>query len=74
MMRRKGVWYAYFYPFRGGKKVGLRLDVDSKGDAKAVEAMLLRAVRIGDYGILPRRPGKLPSGCSLTSLGNFPMN
>jgi integrase len=49
--KRNGHYYCYFRPFKD-KKIGLKLDVESKTEAKAVEAMLLRACRTGDYTAL----------------------
>jgi integrase len=47
--KRNGFWYIYSYPFKG-KKIGIKLpDVKTKGEAKQVEAVLLRACRSGEY-------------------------
>lgn len=46
--KRNGHYYCYFRPFKD-KKIGLKLDVQSKTEAKQVETMLLRACRLNDY-------------------------
>jgi len=51
--KRNGAWFIYFYPFRGGKKVGLKLPaVKGKKEAEAVEAAILQACRIGNFTML----------------------
>lgn len=46
--KRKGHFYIYFRPFKD-KKIGLKVDVVGKTEAKAVETTLLRACRTADY-------------------------
>jgi len=46
--KRNGSYHLDFRPFKD-KKIGLRLDVSTKAEARQVEAMLLRACRSGDY-------------------------
>jgi integrase len=48
VMKRGGDWYIYFRPFKD-KKIGVKLDVATKTEAKGIEAMLTRACRTGDY-------------------------
>jgi integrase len=48
VIRRKGQFYIYFRPFKD-KKIGLQVDVVSKTEAKAVEVVLKKACRTGDY-------------------------
>ena len=48
VVKRNGHYYCYFSPFKT-KKVGLKLDVECKAEAKQVETMLLRACRRNDY-------------------------
>ncbi|MEW6352218.1 MAG: site-specific integrase [Thermodesulfobacteriota bacterium] len=50
--RRNDAWYLFFYPFRGEKKVGLRLDVPTKAEAKMIEQTILKACRSGNYSSL----------------------
>jgi integrase len=45
------VWTVYFKPFRD-RKIGLKLETSSKREALAIETMILKACRSGDYGIL----------------------
>ena len=42
VMKRNGHFYIYLRPFKD-KKIGLKLDVKSKIEAKRVETMLLTA-------------------------------
>ncbi len=51
VMKRGNSWFAYFRPFKT-VKVGVKLDVQTKAEAKQVEAMLLRACRLNDYRLL----------------------
>ena len=51
VMNRGGNWYIYFRPFKD-KKIGVKLDVESKAEAKGIEAMLTRACRTGNYSAL----------------------
>jgi hypothetical protein len=46
--KRKGRWYVYFRPFKD-KKIGLRLDTESTLEARAMEVMILKACRSGNY-------------------------
>ena len=48
VMKRGGNWYIGFRPFKD-KKIGLKLDVTSKAEARGIEAMLTRACRTGNY-------------------------
>jgi integrase len=48
---RKGIFYAYFDPFKTGQ-IGLKLDAKTKSEAKQIEAMILRACRTGNYSAL----------------------
>jgi integrase len=48
VMKRGGNWYIYFRPFKD-RKIGVKLDVTGKTEAKGIEAMLTRACRTGDY-------------------------
>ncbi len=48
---KKGRWYVYFRPF-AKKKVGLRVDATNRKEAEQQEALLMRACRTGNYGIL----------------------
>ena len=48
VMKRNGHFYIYFRPFKD-KKIGLRLDVVAKNEAKYIEATILKACRSGSY-------------------------
>ncbi|MBM4327321.1 MAG: site-specific integrase [Deltaproteobacteria bacterium] len=43
--------YIYFRPFKS-EKIGLAVDVPTKTEARAIETMILRACRTGDYSSL----------------------
>lgn len=47
--RRGNSWYAYFEPFRDRRQIGLKLDVQTKTEARQVEGMIIRACRTGSY-------------------------
>ncbi len=51
VMKRNGHFYIYFRPFKD-KKIGLKLDVKSKTEAKRLENMVLTACRSGSYAAL----------------------
>ncbi len=48
IVKRKGVFYSYSRPF-GKELIGVRTSAKSKTQAKALEAIMLRAFRSGDY-------------------------
>lgn len=53
LVKRKGRqgWTLFFRPFKEGQ-ISLKLDVVTKTEAKAVETLILRACRTGDYSTL----------------------
>lgn len=51
VMKRYGNWYLFFRPFKD-KKIGIRLDTETKAEAKGIETMLTRACRTGNYSTL----------------------
>ncbi len=51
VMKRNGHFFIYLRPFKT-KKIGIKLDVATKTEAKQAETLLLRACRSGDYGAL----------------------
>lgn len=53
MVKKRGDrWYLYFYPYGSQKKVGISLPVQSKTEAKAIEALLSRAFKYRDFSSL----------------------
>jgi integrase len=51
--KRNGSWFIYFYPFKGGKKIGLKLpNVKGKKEAESVEAAILQACRNSNFAML----------------------
>jgi integrase len=50
---KNGGLFIYFYPFRGGKKIGIKLlGVRTKTEAKLVEADIVKACRTEDFSAL----------------------
>jgi integrase len=51
--KRNGSWFVYFYPFKAGKKIGLKLpNVKGKKEAETVEAAISQACRISNFSML----------------------
>lgn len=46
---QNGAWYIYFRPFRGQKRVGIKLDVRTKREAEEIEGVIRRACRTANY-------------------------
>ncbi len=51
IVKRGKTYYSYFKPYRD-EKVGLKLDVTTKSEARQVEALIMRACRTGDFSML----------------------